>query len=347
MAPWVSCTHETQGAGTQIARTSTAGTPRGWSSGRDPNIWNPEGRDPESWDPRDQDPLGWDRVGWLSRPPGPRTGGGGVAAPRFGRAPPRPVHCGAAWRAHSGTAPRGAGLVWRAWPLRGRGSAVPPPRRRRCGGKMAAEPGPGPDPELEELLDSERGRRAASGGGRGLRGAGGDGRLLGCNGRRGLLGVQWGWGLLGCNRAGVYWGAVGLGGYWGAVIGAQQGGCRDRAPGAVQALGFMGCSEAVGAGLCHGMGVIMGCRGLLWGQGGDPGPGVPGGPPSARPLPQVPWMTSRRPGPPPPLHRRRPPPGPSPRPAPPPRCDAARMRPPPSPRPSGWGDTVPVVGGGA
>lgn len=94
MAPWVSCTHETQGAGTQIARTSTAGTPRGWSSGRDPNIWNPEGRDPESWDPRDQDPLGWDRVGWLSRPPGPRTGGGGSRLPGSGG--PRPAPCTAA-----------------------------------------------------------------------------------------------------------------------------------------------------------------------------------------------------------------------------------------------------------
>uniref|UniRef100_A0A8C9FCQ4 Peroxisomal biogenesis factor 19 n=1 Tax=Pavo cristatus TaxID=9049 RepID=A0A8C9FCQ4_PAVCR len=53
---------------------------------------------------------------------------------------------------------RAVGGAWR----NGRGYEATPPslRRRWRGAKMAAEPGPGPDPELEELLESERGSGA-------------------------------------------------------------------------------------------------------------------------------------------------------------------------------------------
>lgn len=110
------------------------------------------------------------------------------------------------WR-RSGTAARWAGLAggrgrakWAG--LRGH-APIPPAEAARRGAKMAAESGP--DPELEELLESERG----SGGG----GAVGPG-VLGVSGGCGAL---WGFGVLGdIGGMGALWGLELLS-VWGAV----------------------------------------------------------------------------------------------------------------------------------
>lgn len=70
--------------------------------------------------------------------------------------------------------------------LRGH-APIPPAEAVRRGAKMAAESGP--DPELEELLESERG----SGGGAGC----GTGGCWGCLGAVGLCGASGYWGILG------------------------------------------------------------------------------------------------------------------------------------------------------
>lgn len=93
------------------------------------------------------------------------------------------------WR-RSGTAARWAGLAggrgrakWAG--LRGH-APIPPAEAARRGAKMAAESGP--DPELEELLESERG---SGGGGLWDRG------YWGCLGAVGLCGASGYWGILG------------------------------------------------------------------------------------------------------------------------------------------------------
>lgn len=93
------------------------------------------------------------------------------------------------WR-RSGTAARWAGLAggrgrakWAG--LRGH-APIPPAEAVRRGAKMAAESGP--DPELEELLESERGS-----GGAGC----GTGGCWGCLGAVGLCGASGYWGILG------------------------------------------------------------------------------------------------------------------------------------------------------